>query len=201
MPYLFSPHDHQRAAGVMQRGCDRRSGRQGTFILALASLWYLGPGIFHGFKWVREGSRGGWIALGLCLGLLALAVIIECRRARASAAMRPECRILELSGIVVAREHHQEEDWNEHAGRFTRDYYSLTIRPKESQLLREEGLLWVSQDDWRTAREGESFAALVVSYLPDDSDLEVVRLLWPERPVRISFWSRLWSYTGSLHRV
>lgn len=26
------------------------------------------------------------------------------------------CRILELSGPVIAREHHQEQDWNEHAG-------------------------------------------------------------------------------------
>lgn len=201
MPHLFSPHDYQRAYGVMQRGCDRRAGRQGTFILALASLWYLGPGICYGYNWVREGSRGGWIALGLSLGLLALAVILECRRARASAAMRPECRILELSGTVVAREHHQEEDWNEHAGRFTRDYYSLTIRPEESQLRCEEGRLWVSEDDWRTAREGESIAALLVSYAPDDSDLEVVRLLWPERPVSISFWSRLWSHAGAPHCV
>lgn len=181
----------------MRRGCDRRSGRRGTFVLALASLWYLGPGICCGYNWVREGSRGGWVALGLCLGLLALAVIAECRGARESAAMRPECRILEISGTVVAGEHHQEEDWHEHAGRITRNYYSLTIRPNESQLRRQEGLLWVSEGEWRNAREGESFAALVVSYLPDDCDLEVVKLLWPERPVRVSFWSRLWSYAGA----
>lgn len=198
MPHPFSPHDHQRAVVAMRRGCDRRAGRQGVFILTLAAFWYLGPGLYQGLVWALEGSVGGFVMFGICLSMLAFSLVHERKGALASTAMLRECRILELSGPVIAREHHQEQDWNEHAGSFTRDYYSLTIRPAAYQLRREDAVLWVRQGDWQETRQGELVHALVVSYSAEDDDLEPIRIHWPERPAPVSLWSRLRGWWSAL---
>lgn len=189
MPQLFSPKDHRRALQAMHQGCDARAGRQSLPLLIFASFWYLGPGIAGG---CQLGGPIGFGMVTICVAMLVLAFAMEARRAKKSVAMRDQCRILELTGKVVGKQHQEEEDWSEYAGRFTRDYYAVVVQRQDGR----ESSLWVDQGVWDKARRGELLHALVVSFDDLEAELAVVKLCWPERPLEPSFWDYFMGRAG-----